>query len=68
MAKHNHRFIATPFTGQNACNGKEALFGWRVYCEHCHKNAKIGDKIEEIKASHWREIVPENQLVSLIAK
>ncbi len=56
---HKHRFVAFPFTGQNAFNGKEALFGYKLECEHCHKLAKPGDIIEELKASWWKEIVPE---------
>lgn len=66
MARHKHRFVAFPFTGQNAWTGKEALFGWKVECEICHKQAQIGDTVEEIKASWRKEIVPENKLVNII--
>ena len=57
--KHKHRFVAIPFTGQNARNGKEALFGYRLECEQCYKRAKAGDIIVEVKSSHWKEIHPE---------
>jgi hypothetical protein len=66
MARHKHRFIAIPITGQNAWTGKEALFGWRLECEICYKQAKPGDTIEEIKSSWWKEIVPESKLVNII--
>ena len=47
-------------------DGKEALFNWRVECEICHKQAKSGDLVEEIKQSWWKEIVPENKLVNIV--
>jgi len=56
--KHKHRFVAIPFTGQNAWNGKEALFGYRLECEQCHKKPKAGDAVVEVKASSWKEIYP----------
>jgi len=66
--RHQHRFVATPITGQNAGNGKEALFGWRVECDKCHKIAKDGDIIEEIRASWFKEIVPKSKLVHIPVK
>lgn len=66
MAKHKHRFVATPITGKNAATGKETLFNWKVACEICHKQAQSGDTIEEIKASWWKEIMPKGKLVSII--
>lgn len=64
--KHKHRFVAWPLTGQNMASGKEGLIGWKLECEHCYKQAKTGDNIEEIKQSHWREIVPKAKLVNLV--
>lgn len=64
--KHKHRFVAIPFTGQNAFDGKEAMFGWKVECEICYKQAKSGDLVEEIKQSWWKEIVPKSKLVSIV--
>lgn len=68
MARHKHRFVAIPITGQNAGTGKEKMFGWRVECEVCYKPAELGDIVEEIKASHWREVKPENELVSITVR
>jgi len=65
MPRHNHRFIAIPITGQNAWNGKEGMLGWKVECELCYKQAKSGDMVEEIKASHWKGVVPQAKLVSI---
>lgn len=66
MARHKHRFVAVPMTGQNMWSGKEALFGYSLYCEHCYKSAKSGDMIEEVKASWWKEIVPEAKAINYI--
>lgn len=60
MNRHKHRFVAIPITGQNAWNGKEALFGYRLECEHCYKKAKAGDIIVEVKPSPWKEIHPKS--------
>ena len=64
MKRHTHRFVATPITGR-ASTGQEVMFGWRVECEHCGRRPQAGDIVEEIKTSWWKEIKPENELVSI---
>ena len=66
--KHKHRFIAIPFTGQNALTGKEDLFGFHLECEHCYKQAKTGDKIMEIKKSWWGEVIPQTKPIDYVVK
>ena len=66
--RHKHRFVAIPITGQNAWNGREALFGYRLECEQCGRRAKPGNLIEEVKASHWQEIHPEPVGINYVLK
>ena len=68
MKRHEHKFVAIPITGQNAYNGKESLFGWRVECEHCYKKPKPGDHVVQIKASARKEIIPETQTVDIVCE
>ncbi len=60
MARHQHRFVAIPITGQNVWSGKEALFGYHLECEYCYKQARTGDVIVEVKPSWWKEIIPKS--------
>ena len=66
MTRHKHRFTATPITGKNACDGKEYLFGYRLDCEQCSRQAKPGDVIEEVKASWWKEVIPESKAIHYV--
>jgi hypothetical protein len=65
MARHEHRFVATPITGHSVM-GFEVMFGWRVECETCFAKPKLDDHVVEIKASWWKEIVPETLSVDII--
>lgn len=65
VAKCNHKFVAYPITGENA-TGKEKLFNYKVQCEKCKKDAKDGDLVEEVKASHWKQIFPKSVKINYI--
>ena len=66
MKRHKHKFVASPITGKNAWDGKEALFGYRFECEHCGRLAKQGDTIEEVRVSWLKEVIPETRAINYV--
>ncbi len=68
MPKHQHRFIARPITGMNVGpkGEREVLFGYNLECEQCQRAAKSGDTVVEVKASAFKELIPENVAVEYV--